>query len=95
MIRFVDEFAARLRLPSRIEAIRRALRAQIDITPRTLRNPADQLLDVLKHEMADRFRISRPEALGCEPNDRLTHPHCSSSGRGLYTGQIARPSPAI
>lgn len=62
MIRFADELAVRLHLPSRIEAIHRALRAQIDITRARTETGADQLLDVLKPGMADRFPISRPSS---------------------------------
>lgn len=71
VIQFADELAARLHLPSRIDAIRYALRAQIEITQSRTGNRADELLDVLRTEiwplLRDRSpitKIEREQALG-------------------------------
>ncbi|MEE6140631.1 type II toxin-antitoxin system VapB family antitoxin [Mycobacterium sp. 050128] len=65
VIRFADELAARLHLPSRVDAIRYALRAQLEITQSRTGNRADQLLDVLRTEiwplLHDRSPITKPE----------------------------------
>lgn len=65
VIRFADELAVRLHLPSRIDAIRYALRAQIEITQSRTGNRTDELLDVLKHEiwplLHDRTPITKSE----------------------------------
>ncbi|WP_084043264.1 type II toxin-antitoxin system VapB family antitoxin [Mycobacterium avium] len=74
VIRFADELAARLHLPSRIDAIRYALRAQIEITQSRTGNRGDELLDVLRTEiwplLRDRSPITRAErehTLGYDP----------------------------
>jgi len=71
VIRLADELATRLHLPSRIDAIRHALRAQIDITQSRTGNRADQLLEVLDTEIwplltnrAPITKAEREEALG-------------------------------
>ena len=51
VIRLADELAARLHLPSRIEAIRHALKAQIAVTQSRAGNRADELLGVLEAEI--------------------------------------------
>ncbi|MGE2817908.1 type II toxin-antitoxin system VapB family antitoxin [Mycobacterium heidelbergense] len=65
VIRFADELAARLHLPSRIDAIRYALRAQIEITQSRTGNRTGELLDVLKTEiwplLDERTPITKPE----------------------------------
>ncbi|WP_101953245.1 type II toxin-antitoxin system VapB family antitoxin [Mycobacterium intracellulare] len=65
VIQFADELAARLHLPSRIDAIRYALRAQIEITQSRTGNRADELLDVLRTEiwplLRDRSPITKTE----------------------------------
>lgn len=73
-IRLADELAARLHLTSRIDAIRYALRAQIEITQSRTGNRAGELLDVLRTEiwplLNDRSPITKTEreqALGYDP----------------------------
>jgi antitoxin VapB len=65
VIRLADELARRLHLPSRIDAIRHALRAQIEVTQSRTGNRADELLDVLNDEiwplLTDRSPISKAE----------------------------------
>ncbi|GFP49409.1 Putative antitoxin VapB36 [Mycobacterium kansasii] len=65
VIRLADELAARLHHPSRIDAIRYALRAQIEITQSRTANRADELLDVLRTEiwplLHDRSPITKSE----------------------------------
>lgn len=51
IIRLADELARRMHLPSRIDAIRHALRAQIEITQTHTGNRADELLEVLRTEI--------------------------------------------
>ncbi|MBU8820446.1 type II toxin-antitoxin system VapB family antitoxin [Mycolicibacterium goodii] len=72
--RLADELARRLHLPSRIDAIRHALRAQIEITEARRGDRAEELLSVLRTEVwplvADRSPISKEErerALGYDP----------------------------
>jgi antitoxin VapB len=64
VIRFADELAA-LHLPSRIDAIRYALRAQIEVTQSRTANRSAELLDVLKTEiwplLDDRSPITKTE----------------------------------
>jgi len=74
VIRLADELATRLHLPSRIDAIRHALKAQIEVTQSRTRNRSDELLDVLSTEiwplLTDRSPISKAEreqALGYDP----------------------------
>lgn len=65
VIRCADELAARLHLASRIEAIRYALKAQLETTQVRTANRADELLDVLATEiwplLKDRSPISKSE----------------------------------
>jgi antitoxin VapB len=65
VIRLAGELAARLHLPSRIDAIRYALRAQNETTQSRATNHADDLLDVLKTEiwplLNDRSPITKTE----------------------------------
>lgn len=74
VIRLADELAARLHLPTRIDAIRHALKAQIEVTQSRTGSRADELLDVLQAEiwplLADRSPITKEEreqALGYDP----------------------------
>ena len=74
VIRLADELATRLHLPSRIDAIRHALKAQIEVTQSRTRNRSDELLDVLSTEiwplLTDRSPITtaeREQALGYDP----------------------------
>ena len=74
VIRLADELATRLHLPSRIDAIRHALKAQIEVTQSRARNRSDELLDVLSAEiwplLTDRSPITKAEreqALGYDP----------------------------
>lgn len=63
--RLADELARRLHLPSRIDAIRHALRAQIEITQARRGDRAEELLSVLRTEVwplvGDRSPISKEE----------------------------------
>jgi antitoxin VapB len=65
VIRLADELAMRLHLPSRIDAIRHALKAQIQVTQSRTGNRADELLDVLSAEiwplLTDRSPITKSE----------------------------------
>jgi antitoxin VapB len=65
VIRLADELAKRLHLPSRIDAIRHALKAQIEVTQSRTENRADELLDVLSAEiwplLTDRSPITKSE----------------------------------
>lgn len=74
VIRLADELASRLHLPSRIDAIRHALRAQIEVTQSRSGSRTDELLDVLRTEiwplLKDRSPITKAEreqALGYDP----------------------------
>jgi antitoxin VapB len=74
VIRLADELASRLHLPSRIDAIRHALRAQIEVTRSRSGSRTDELLDVLRTEiwplLKDRSLITKAEreqALGYDP----------------------------
>lgn len=74
VIRLADELAQRLHLPSRIDAIRHALRAQIEVTQIRTGNRGDELLDVLRNEVwplvSDRSPITKAEreqVLGYDP----------------------------
>jgi antitoxin VapB len=74
VIHLADELARRLHLPSRIDAIRHALRAQIEITQTHAGTRGDELLDVLRDEvwplLPDRSPITKAErelALGYDP----------------------------
>jgi antitoxin VapB len=71
VIRLADELAKRMHLPSRIDAIRHALRAQIEITQTRTGNRADELLEVLRTEIwpllpdgAPITKAEREQALG-------------------------------
>lgn len=63
--RLADELARRLHLSSRIDAIRHALRAQIEITQARTGDRAEELLSVLRTEVwplvGDRSPISKEE----------------------------------
>ncbi|WP_204809201.1 type II toxin-antitoxin system VapB family antitoxin [Mycobacterium riyadhense] len=76
VIRFADELVARLHLPSRIEAIRYALRAQIEITQSRTGNRTYELLDVLRTEiwplLRDRSPITKAEREQALGYDRAT-----------------------
>lgn len=65
VIRLADELAKRLQLPSRIDAIRHALKAQIEVTQSRTGNRVDELLEVLRTEiwplLTDRSPISKSE----------------------------------
>jgi antitoxin VapB len=65
VISLADELAKRLHLPSRIDAIRHALNAQIEITQSRARNRADELLNVLSEEiwplLPDRSPVTKSE----------------------------------
>lgn len=65
VIRLADELAHRLHLASRIDAIRHALKAQIEVTQSRSGNSADQLLEVLSGEiwplLTDRSPITKSE----------------------------------
>jgi antitoxin VapB len=65
VIRLADELAKRLHLPSRIDAIRHALRAQIAVTQSRTGNRADELLEVLNAEiwpmLTDRSPVTKSE----------------------------------
>ena len=65
VIRLADDLARRLHLPSRIDAIRHALKAQIEVTQTRNGTRADELLDVLSAEiwplLTDRTSISKSE----------------------------------
>lgn len=74
VIRLADELMGRLHLGSRIDAIRHALKAQIEITQSRTGNRADELLDVLQNEiwplLNDGSPISkaqREQILGYDP----------------------------
>ena len=51
VIALADELQRRLHLPSRIDAIRHALKAQIEVTQTRTGNRTDELLDVLRNEI--------------------------------------------
>lgn len=65
VILLADELATRLHLPSRIEAIRHALKAQIEVTQSRTGNRADELLNVLDTEiwplLTDRSPVTKAE----------------------------------
>lgn len=65
VIRLADELATRLHLPSRIDAIRHALKAQIAVTQSRAANRSDELLEVLSAEiwplLTDRSPITKAE----------------------------------
>ena len=65
VIRLADELANRLHLPSRIDAIRHALRAQIEVTQSRAEDRAGELFDVLRVEiwplLTDRSPITKTE----------------------------------
>ncbi|WP_326545387.1 type II toxin-antitoxin system VapB family antitoxin [Mycolicibacterium sp. ND9-15] len=74
VIELADELMHRLHLSSRIDAIRHALKAQIEVTQARSGGRADDLLDVLTNEiwplMADGSPISKAEReqiLGLDP----------------------------
>ena len=74
VIELADELMHRLHLSSRIDAIRHALKAQIEVTQARSGGRADDLLDVLTNEiwplMADGSTISKAEReqiLGLDP----------------------------
>ena len=50
VIQLADELMRRLHLGSRIDAIRHALKAQIEVTQSRAGNRTDELLDVLQSE---------------------------------------------
>lgn len=60
VIQLADELAKRMHLPSRIDAIRHALRAQIEVTQTRTGNRADELLDVLRTEIWPLFPAGSP-----------------------------------
>lgn len=75
VIQLADELARRLHLPSRIDAIRHALKAQINVTRSRTASRADELLEVLSTEiwplLTDRSPITkadRERALGYDPS---------------------------
>ncbi len=51
VIRLADELMQRLHLTTRIDAIRHALKAQIEITQSRTGNRTDELLAVMRHEI--------------------------------------------
>lgn len=74
VIRLADELATRLHLPSRIDVIRHALKAQIDVTQSRTGHRADELLDVLHAEIwplltyrSPITKAEREHALGYDP----------------------------
>ncbi|ETW26689.1 type II toxin-antitoxin system VapB family antitoxin [Mycobacterium gastri] len=74
VIDLADTLAARLHLPSRIDAIRHALKAQLEVTQSRTGNRADELLEVLESEiwplLKDRSPITKAErehVLGYDP----------------------------
>lgn len=74
VIELADELMRRLHLSSRIDAIRHALKAQIEVTRSRSGGRADELLDVLTNEiwplLADGSPISKSEReriLGLDP----------------------------
>ncbi|WP_293003387.1 type II toxin-antitoxin system VapB family antitoxin [Mycobacterium sp.] len=74
VIELADELAKRMHLPSRIDAIRHALRAQIEVTQTRTGNRADELLDVLHNEIWPLLpaggpitKAEREQALGYDP----------------------------
>ena len=74
VIQLADELMRRLHLTSRIDAIRQALKAQIDITQSRTGNRTDELLAVLHSEvwplLSDGSPISKAEReqiLGYDP----------------------------
>lgn len=74
VIQLADELMHRLHLTSRIDAIRHALKAQIEVTQSRTGNRADELLEVLTNEiwplMADGSSITKSEReqiLGLDP----------------------------
>lgn len=71
VIGFADELAKRLHLPSRIDAIRYALKAQIEVTQSLAESRTDELLGVLRteiwpllHNRTPITKSEREEALG-------------------------------
>lgn len=74
VIQLADELMHRLRLSSRIDAIRHALRAQIEVTQSRADTRTDELLDVLGSEiwplLSDGSPITKSEReqiLGYDP----------------------------
>ena len=74
VIRLADELMQRLHLTSRIDAIRHALKAQIEVTQSRAGSRADELMDVLSTEiwplLDDGSPISKAEReqiLGYDP----------------------------
>lgn len=74
VIELADELMHRLHLSSRIDAIRHALKAQIEVTQSRSGGRADELLEVLTNEiwplMADGSPITKSEReriLGLDP----------------------------
>lgn len=60
VIRLADDLMRRLRLPSRIDAIRYALKAQIEVTQSRAGNRADELLDVMTNEIWPMLNDGKP-----------------------------------
>jgi antitoxin VapB len=74
VIRLADDLMQRLHLPSRIDAIRHALKAQIEVTQSRRGNRADELLDVLEGEIwpllkdgSPITKAEREQILGYDP----------------------------
>ncbi len=74
VIELADELMARLHMSSRIDAIRHALKAQIEITQSRTGNRTDELLDVLDTEIwpllndgAPITKAEREQILGYNP----------------------------
>lgn len=60
VIHLADDLMQRLHLPSRIDAIRYALKAQIEVTQSRTGNRTDELLDVMANEIWPLLNDARP-----------------------------------
>jgi antitoxin VapB len=74
VIRLADDLMQRLHLPSRIDAIRHALKAQIEVTQSRTGNRTDELLDVMTNEIWPMLNDGKPitkaereQVLGYDP----------------------------
>jgi antitoxin VapB len=60
VIHLADDLMHRLHLPSRIDAIRYALKAQIEVTQSRIGNRTDELLDVMTKEIWPLLNDGKP-----------------------------------